>query len=134
MGKWGNVKQKPLRHYHPLSGIFSQIQKYPDMMRYIWTYSGVIKAYSERCITLAYSELWYIQKFWIPGISKTLTHWEPEIYSESWVIQIPGIFSTGGILRTLPNIYNGALWGPANDYNWSHKLQLFFAISAFHGL
>ena len=45
----------------------------------------------------------------IPGISKTLAHSEPETYSESWAIQNLGIFRTGGILRSLSNISNGAL-------------------------
>ena len=57
-----------------------------------------------------------------PGISKTLAHSEPETYSESWAIQNPGIFRTGPILRTLSNIYHGALLKIANGYNYFRKL------------
>ena len=49
------------------------------------------------------SESWYIVKqshIQNPGVSKTLAHLEPETYLESWTIQNPGIFRTGGILKT----------------------------------
>ena len=75
-------------------------------------YSGIIQSYSEPCVTLAYSELWYIQNasiFKTRNIFKTLAHGEPETYSESWAIQNLGIFRTRGILRTLSNIDDGAL-------------------------
>ena len=79
IGKQGNVKQKPFRQI------------------YIQAYSGIIQAYSEPCVTLAHSEFWYIQNFGLfktrsryifrtPGISKTLTHSEPQTHSESWDI------------------------------------------------
>ena len=55
------------------------IQPYLD----IQAYSGIIQAYSETCVTLAYSELWYIQNqrhIEKPGISKTLAYSKPEAY------------------------------------------------------
>ena len=65
------------------------ILTYSDIIKHIQAYSGIIRAYSEPCVTLAYLELWYFQN---PGISKTLVHSEPQTYSESWAIQNPGIF------------------------------------------
>ena len=52
---------------------------------------------------------------------KTLTHSEPEAYSECWAIQNSGIFKTVAILATLSNIYNGTLWKTANVYNYFCK-------------
>ena len=46
--------------------------------------------------TLVYSESWHIQSHSHtenPGISKTLAHSEPKIYSEPWAIQNPEIYS-----------------------------------------
>ena len=57
--QWVNVKRKPFR----------QIQAYP----------GIIQAYSERCVTLAYSQLWYIQN---TGTFKTLSYSKSKTYSE----------------------------------------------------
>ena len=111
MGKWENVKQKPFRHIQAYSGISRHNQTYSGN-------SGNIQAYSELCVTLAYSEPWYIQnptifkrrgKFRTLVYPKFLTHSEPETYSESWAIQNPGIFRTAGILRNLSNIYDEAL-------------------------
>ena len=56
-------------------GIFRHIRTYLDIIRHTQAYSGIIQAYSEPCVALAYSKLWYIQN--------------------------PGIFKTRGILRTL---------------------------------
>ena len=64
-------------------------------MRHIQIYSRIIQAYSEPCITLAYLELWYIQKLRIPGISKTQNYIQNENqkyiqnpgYSDPWDIQ-----------------------------------------------
>ena len=47
-------------------GLFRHIQTYTNIIRPIQAYSG-IQAYSEPRVTLAYSDLWYIQN---PGISK----------------------------------------------------------------
>ena len=72
-------------------GIFTHVQTYPDIIRHIQAYSRIIQTYSRPCVTLAYSESWYIQNQWHiqdPGISKTLAHSElqrssePEAYSE----------------------------------------------------
>ena len=61
----------------------------------IEAHSGIIQAYSEPCVTMAYSK--------------------PEAYPELWdilkqkQIQNPGLFRTGGILRTFSNICFEAL-------------------------
>ena len=69
-------------------GIFRHNQKYP----------GIIQPYLEPCVTLAYSEPWYIQNpdtFRIRCIFKTLGYSQPcyiqnpSIYSELWHIQNP---------------------------------------------
>ena len=75
-------------HILAYSDISRRIQ--PDIIRHIQTYS-------EPCLTLTYSETWYIQnlgKFRTRDILKTLA------YSEPWFIQNPGIFMTRGIFRT----------------------------------
>ena len=59
--------------------MFRHIQTYPNTIRHIRAYSGIIQAYSEPCVTLAYSEIWYIQN---PGIFRTLGYSELETYSE----------------------------------------------------
>ena len=46
MEKWGNVNQKPFMH----------IPVYSDISRHNQAYSGISQAYSEPCVTLAYSE------------------------------------------------------------------------------
>ena len=108
-----------LKHIHTYSCIFRCIQTYPHLLGIIHGYSGIILAYSEPWVTLTYSELLYIQN---PVISETLTHSEPETYSESWAIQNPGIFRTRGILRTLSNICSGVHWETANSYNYFDNL------------
>ena len=77
---------------HVYSSIFTHIQTYPDIFRHIKTYSGIFwHMYNSRIFkTLVYSELWHIQNqkhIQNSGISKTLTHLEPETYSESWNTQ-----------------------------------------------
>ena len=102
-------------------GIFTHSAAYSDLFR---NYLGIFW-------TLAYSELWYIQypcKFKTRGISRTLVypklwHIQNQRHSESWVSQNPEIFRTGVILRTLPNIYNRALWERANDYNYFRNIS-----------
>ena len=91
-GEMGKCKTKAI---HGDLGIFTHIPAYSGISRHIQAYSGIIQAYSEPCVTLAYSELiysksWHIQnKRYIqnPSISKTLAHSELETYSESWAIQ-----------------------------------------------
>ena len=55
-------------------------------------YSGIIQAYYEPCVTLTYSELWYIHN---------LTYSEPDAYSKLWYIQNSGTFRTRDIFRIL---------------------------------
>ena len=52
---------------------------------------------------------WHIHN---SSIFRILAHSEPEAYSESWAIHIPGVFRTGGILRTLPNFHAGLTFSP----------------------
>ena len=74
MEKCKNVKQKPFR----------QIYAYSRKLRHNQAYSGIIQAFSEPCLTMAYSELWYIQNsdtFRTRDIFRILG------YSEPWDIQ-----------------------------------------------
>ena len=70
-------------------GIFTHIQ----------ARSGIIQASSEPCVTLAYSELWYIQN---PSIFKTRGIFRTLLYPKLWHIynqrhnQNPGLFRTLG--------------------------------------
>ena len=104
MGEWVNVTQKLFRK---ILGIFTHIPANSEISRHNQTYSGIFRNYSGIFWTL-----------WNPGIFRTL------VYSESWHIQNqrhiqnPGIFRIGGILRTLSNIYKGALSETANGYNF----------------
>ena len=94
MEKWGNVNKSHsgrFRHIHAYSGIFRHIQTYPDVIRHIWAYLGITQAYSEPCVTLAVSELWYLPN---SGI-------KPEAYLEPWYIQNSGTFRTRDIFRIL---------------------------------
>ena len=79
-----------------------------SIFKHITAYSGIIQAYSEPCITLSYSELWYIKN---PGIFKTIGIFRTLVYSKFWHIlnQKPGIFRIQDIIRTLSNIYDGNL-------------------------
>ena len=79
----GKYKTKTIRadlgiltHIPAYSDISTHIQ--PDIIRHI-------QAYSEPCVTLAYSEPWQIQN---------QTHIRTLVYSETWLIQNPGLFKT----------------------------------------
>ena len=133
MGKWGNVKQKPFRQIWAYSRMFWHIPAYSDISRCNQANLGIFRNYSDTFWTLwnpgifrtlVSSESWHIlnqRHIQNPGISKTLAHSEPETYSEYWAIKNPRIFRTGGILRILPNIYDGVLWEIANGYNYFRK-------------
>ena len=120
MEKWGNNKQRPFRQILAYSRIFRHIQAYSDISIHNQAYSGIIQAYSEPCVTLAYSKPWDIQN---PGIFKTTGILKPLVYPKLWHIQNqihiqdPAIFRTAGILRTLSIFL---------------KVIIIFAISAFH--
>ena len=61
-------------------------------------FKTIIQAYSEPCVTLAYSETWYIQnsgKFKTRGIFKTL------VFPKLWHSQNQGHIQNPGIFRTL---------------------------------
>ena len=51
-----------------------------DIFRHIQVYSGIIQAYSEPIVTLAYSEALHTQK---PGIFRGLRYSESAAYSET---------------------------------------------------
>ena len=64
-------------------------------------YSDIFQVYSEPCVTLTYSERWYIQSsdmFRTRGIFRTL------VFTEAWYIQKPGIFRT--LLYSEPEVYS----------------------------
>ena len=65
-----------------MSGIYSDIFSH-------------IQTYQEPCVTLPYSESWYIQN---PGHVNS----EPEAYSEPWYIENFGIFVTLAYLEQEP--------------------------------
>ena len=69
-----------------------QILTYQAIIKHIKVYSGIIQAYSEPCVTLTYSELWYIQH---NGLFKR------KVYSEPLYIHNSGISRTRDILRIL---------------------------------
>ena len=90
------------------------------------TYSGIIQAYLEPCLTLTYLKLWYIQNpntFRTRGIFATQAYSRPSLfrtplYSESWHIQ------------NLRHIQNPVahLWWSINYFdgcNYFHKLLSF---------
>ena len=66
-------------YIHAYSRLFSHIQTYSGIIRYIQELFRDIHAYSEPCVTLTYLEPWYIRN---PGIFK---HWH---------IQNSGVFRT----------------------------------------
>ena len=116
-GKIGKCKTKAI----PVDlDIFTHFAAYSGIFRHIQAYSAIIQACSESCATLTYSEPWYIQN---PGIIKIRSIFRTQVYPKLWHIQKhrhfqnPGIFRTGGIHRTLSNIYHGALPETANSYN-----------------
>ena len=85
-------------HIPAYSGVFRHIQTYPDIIKHIQEYSGIIQAYSEPCVTLECSELWYIQNH---GIFKTRGIFRTLVYPKLWDIQNqrhiqnPGLFRPG---------------------------------------
>ena len=110
MGKWGSVKQKPFRqfrHIHAYSSIFRHIQIYPEKIRHIQAYSGIIQAYSEPCVIITYSELWYIENpriFKTRGIFRTLIHPKLWYVQNQRHVQNPGLFRSPGYLK--PEAYS----------------------------
>ena len=95
-------------HILALSNKFSNIQ---ESFRHIY-------AYLDSCVTLAYSEPWYIQnpgifrtlvysKPWHiqnPGIIITLAYWEQEAYLETWHIQNQRRIQSPGIFRSIAKL------------------------------
>ena len=99
----GKYKTKPIQTD---VGIFMHITSYSGIFRHTrhkQTYSGIVQAYSESCITLAYSGLFYIKN---PGIFKTRS-----------------IFRTRSMLKILSNLYDGALWETAHGYNYFPNIR-----------
>ena len=107
------------------------MKAYSDIIRHIQAYSSRFRNYSDISLTLCNpdkfrtlvcSESWYIQNqrhIQNPGIFKNLVQSEPETY-----IQNREIFRTGGILRTLSNIYDGAIQETANGYNFFRNINI----------
>ena len=99
--RWGNGEMQSkshsgiFRHIYTNSGIFRHIHTYPDIIRDIQAYSVIIHVYSEACVTLADSELWYIHN---PDLFKTRGKLRTLVYSKLQHIQnqrhihIPGLF------------------------------------------
>ena len=72
--------------------------------------------------------LWNIQN---PGIFKSLVSPKLLYIQNQRDIKNPGLFRTRGILRALWNIYDGAQWETANNYNYFDNLQLFVQYQLF---
>ena len=64
-----------------ISHIYSSIFRHT---RHKQTYSGIVQAYSEPCIILAYSGVLYIKN---PGIFKTRSIFRTMVYPKLWQIQ-----------------------------------------------
>ena len=68
------------------------------MSRHNHAYSGIIEAYSEPCVTLAYSELWYLQN---RGIFKTRGLFITLVYPQLWHIQNQRHIQNPGLCGTI---------------------------------
>ena len=80
----GKYKTKPIQTD---VGTFMHIPIYSSIFRHTrhkQTYSGIVQAYSEPCITLAYSGVLYIKN---PGIFKTRSIFRTMVYPKLWQIQ-----------------------------------------------
>ena len=72
--------------------------------------------------------LWNIQN---PGIFKSLVSPKLWYIQNQRDIKNPRLFRTRGILRALSNIYDGAQWETANNYNYFDNLQLLVQYQLF---
>ena len=91
--KCKNVKQKTDL------GIITHILAYSDISRHEQEYLGIfIHVYSEPFVTLAYSELWYIQN---PGIFKTRGIFKTLVYIKLWHIKNQAHIQNPVLLRIL---------------------------------
>ena len=118
------------------SGTLRYIQTYPDIIRHIQTYSRVIHGYSKHSVTLAYSELWYIQN---PSIRKTRAIFRTLAYPKLWHIQNQRHIQNPGLFRTLryseSEINSEACQTSAMErFEKQPKAIIIFAVSAFHVL
>ena len=97
-GEMGKCKTKAILTH---LGIFIHIPVYSGFFRHRHNqvHSAIIQSYSEPCVTLAYSELWYIQNrgilktrfiFRTLIYPKTLAHSELETYWELWLFRTLG--------------------------------------------
>ena len=87
-----------MSHIHTYSWIYRHTLTYSNIIRHIQAYSRFIQAYSEPCVTLTYSELWYIQNsqiFKTRGIFRTL------VYPKLWLVQNQRHIQNPGLFRTL---------------------------------
>ena len=91
------------------------------IIRHNQPYSGIIRAYSEPCVTLAYLELWYIQN---PGIFRTRNICRNLVYLDSRYFQNADIFKTQGISYSEPSQTSRmkSFARIVNGYNYFHKL------------
>ena len=85
--------ERRFRHIQEYSGMFRHIQTYPDVIGHIQVKLGVIQAYFEPYVTLA-----YLQN---SGRFRILAYSKPETYSEPWYIQNSGTFRTRDIFKIL---------------------------------
>ena len=114
------TKKKALEGYIKIHSI--HIPAYSRIFRHIYAYSGVIQAYSEPCVALAYSELWYIQN---PGIIKTRGIFRTLVYPKHCT------FRTRDIFRTLRYSEPEAYSEPCQTFTMGHFEKRLTAIIIF---
>ena len=90
-------KTKAIQADLGIFSIFWHNQAYSDTSRHNQAYCGIIQTYFELCVTLAYSELWYIR---ILAYSKPEAYSEP-LYPKLWHVQIQRYIQNPGLFRTL---------------------------------
>ena len=125
------------RHIHAYSDIFRHISKtYPNIIRHIQAYSGIIQANSKPFVTLAYSELWYIQN---PGIFKTRGIFRTLVHPKLWHIQNLRHTQNPELLKTLEYSQPETYSKPRQTCTMEHlekqlTAAIFFATSALSSI
>ena len=132
-------KKKQMKYFQLLQekSNFVSLRKQLHVPSFLYqAYSGVIQAYSVPCVTLTYSELWYIQN---PGIFETRGIFRTLVYPKLWHIQNLKHIQNPGQFRALRFSEPEAYSEPCQTSRMEHfEKQLtaiiIFAISAFHVL
>ena len=116
---------------------------YSGILRHNQAYLGIFRNYSGIFCTLHKTGIFRTHMVYSNhGIFKTRDIFRTMVYPKLWYIQNqrhiqnPGLFRTGAILRTLPNIYSGALWETVNGYkhfaSYNYFRNISFSCPLFH--